>query len=59
MPETGIHDAQLIVLLLLLFVAVFAALARRLKTPYPIVLVIAGLLLSLCRGYPESLWSPT
>ena len=43
MPATGIHAAQLILLLLLLFVAAFAALARKLETPYPIVLVVAGL----------------
>ena len=42
MPETGIHAAQLILLLLLLFVAAFAALARRIYVPYPIVLVAAG-----------------
>jgi CPA1 family monovalent cation:H+ antiporter len=53
MPETGIHDAQLIVLLLLLFVAAFAALARKLKTPYPIILVIAGLLLGFVPGIPR------
>ena len=58
MPETGIHDAQLIVLLLLLFVAVFAALARRLRTPYPIVLVIAGLLLGFVPGIPRITLEP-
>src|SRR5271155_2058000 len=52
MWETGIHGAQLILLLLLLFVAAFAALARKLRTPYPIVLVIAGLLLGFVPGIP-------
>ena len=52
MEGTGIHEAQLILLLLLLFVAAFAALARRLQTPYPIVLVIAGLLLGFVPGIP-------
>ena len=47
---TGVHGAQLILLLLLLFVAGFAALARKLQTPYPIVLVVAGLLLGLVPG---------
>jgi hypothetical protein len=37
-------------LLLLVFVVSFAALARRLKIPYPIVLVIAGLLLEFLPG---------
>jgi len=58
MPETGIHAAQLILLLLLLFVAAFAALARKLQTPYPIVLVIAGLLLSLVPGIPTITLDP-
>jgi Na+/H+ antiporter len=35
------------------FVAVFAGLARRLKVPYPILLVIAGLLLSFLPGMPR------
>ena len=39
--------------LLLVFVAVFAGLARRLKVPYPILLVIAGLLLSFLPGMPR------
>ncbi len=50
---TGVHGTQLVLLLLLLFVAVFAALARRLQTPYPIVLVIAGLLLGFVPGIPK------
>ncbi|MGD1092512.1 MAG: cation:proton antiporter [Bryobacteraceae bacterium] len=43
---------------LLLFVAAFAALARRLQTPYPIVLVIAGLLLSFVPGIPKIALDP-
>ena len=40
--------------LLLLFIAiVFGALAKRLKTPYPILLVIAGLALSFAPGIPH------
>jgi CPA1 family monovalent cation:H+ antiporter len=58
MPETGIHAAQLILLLLLMFVAVFAALARRLQTPYPIVLVVAGLLLGFIPGIPSITLDP-
>lgn len=53
MPETGVHAAQLILLLLLLFVAAFAALARKLQTPYPIILVIAGLMLGFVPGIPK------
>lgn len=58
MPATGIHAAQLILLLLLMFVAAFAALARRLETPYPIVLVIAGLLLGFVPGIPKITLDP-
>src|ERR1700733_890948 len=53
MEGTGIHGAQLILLLLRLLVAGFAALARKLHTPYPIVLVVAGLLLSFVPGIPR------
>jgi Na+/H+ antiporter len=41
-----------------LFVAAFAALARRLQTPYPIVLVIAGLLLGFVPGIPRIVLDP-
>ncbi len=47
MQETGIHGVELIVLVLLILVVAFAALAKRLQTPYPIILVIGGLVLSL------------
>jgi monovalent cation/hydrogen antiporter len=53
MPGAGLHGAELILLLLLLFVVAFAALAQRLATPYPIVLVIAGLLLGFGPGMPK------
>jgi Na+/H+ antiporter len=53
MLGTGLHSAQLILLLLLLFVTAFAALARKLQTPYPIVLVVAGLLLGFVPGIPR------
>jgi CPA1 family monovalent cation:H+ antiporter len=49
----GIQSLEIVFLLLLLFVAGFTALARKLQTPYPIVLVIAGLLLSLIPGIPR------
>jgi len=39
----GIQTVEIVFLLLLVFVAMFAGLARRLKVPYPILLVIAGL----------------
>ena len=45
-------------LILLLFVIVFALLARKLRTPYPIVLVIAGLVLSLIPETPHIQLNP-
>jgi monovalent cation/hydrogen antiporter len=58
MQSGGIHAVELVFLLLLLFVVVFAALARKLETPYPIVLVIAGLLLSFVPGIPKISLNP-
>jgi len=58
MEGTGIHGAQLVLLLLLLLVAAFAVLARKLQTPYPIVLVIAGLLLGFVPGIPKITLEP-
>jgi len=53
MQSGGIHAIQIVFLILLLFVVIFAALARKLQTPYPIVLVVAGLLLSFIPGIPK------
>lgn len=58
MESAGIHGAELILLLLLLFIAAFAALARRLQTPYPIVLVLGGLLLGFVPGIPKITLEP-
>src|ERR1700736_4455760 len=58
MQSGGIHAIQIVFLLLLLFVVIFAALARKLQTPYPIVLVIAGLLLSFIPGIPKISLNP-
>ena len=58
MQSGGIHAVELVLLLLLLFVVLFAALARKLQTPYPIVLVIAGLLLSFVPGIPKVSLNP-
>ncbi len=51
--HSGIHATEMVMFLLLLFVAVFATLARKLRTPYPIILVIAGLALSFIPGIPR------
>src|SRR5271155_2656651 len=56
--SNGINGLELVFLLLLLFVVVFAVLARKLQTPYPIVLVIGGLLLGLVPGIPKVALNP-
>src|SRR5438874_9898332 len=58
MSGGGIHVVEIVFLLLLLFVVAFGVLARRLKTPYPIVLVIGGLLLSFIPGIPKVTLNP-
>jgi Na+/H+ antiporter len=52
-PGSGVQSLEAVFLLLLVFVAVFAGLARQLKIAYPILLVIAGLALSLLPGMPR------
>src|SRR5437879_7002454 len=58
MQASNIHAVQFVFLLLLFFVAAFAVLAQKLKTPFPIVLVIAGLLLSFVPGVPAIRLNP-
>jgi Na+/H+ antiporter len=58
MQSGGIHAVEIVFLILLLFVVIFAALARKLQTPYPIVLVVAGLLLSFIPGIPRISLNP-
>ncbi len=53
-----IHQYQLAFVLLLIFVIGFGMLARKLATPYPIVLVLGGLLLSFIPGLPRFTLSP-
>jgi Na+/H+ antiporter len=49
----SLHAVETVILLLLVLVAGFAVLARRLKVPYPIVLVLAGLLISFVPRIPR------
>jgi monovalent cation/hydrogen antiporter len=58
MQGGGIHALEIVFLLLLLFVVAFGVLARKSKTPYPIVLVIGGLLLSFIPGIPKIALNP-
>ena len=53
MGAGGIHGVELIVLVLLILVVAFAALAKRLEIPYPIILVIGGLILSVFPHTPH------
>ena len=55
---TEIHAIEFVFLLLLLFVVLFGALAEKLKTPYPIVLILAGLLLSFIPAIPRITLNP-
>src|SRR5215813_9959760 len=58
MHPSGIQGIEIVFLLLLLFVVAFGALARRLAIPYPIILVIGGLLLSFVPGIPSFTLNP-
>jgi Na+/H+ antiporter len=58
MENGNVQGVQFVFLLLLLFVVAFGALARRLKVPYPIVLVIGGGLLALIPAIPRIALNP-
>src|SRR4051812_25697231 len=58
MHSGGLQALEIVILLLLLFVAGLTALARKLQTPYPIILVIGGLLLSFIPGIPRITLNP-
>jgi len=49
----SLHAVETVILLLLVLVAGFAVVARRLKVPYPIVLVLAGLAISFVPRIPR------
>ena len=49
----SLHAVEMVFLLLLVFVAVFAVVARWLKVAYPIVLLVAGLLVSFLPHVPK------
>ena len=54
----GVHAVELVFLSLLAFVVLFAAVARKLNLPYPIVLLLAGLLLSFLPRVPKVTLNP-
>ena len=47
------HDVEIIVTGLFVAVAALAAVARALKIPYPIALVVGGLAIGLLPGLPK------
>src|SRR6478735_8992044 len=51
--HSNVHAVEFVFLLLLLFIVVFGMVSKKLKTPYPIVLVVGGLLLSFVPGIPR------
>ena len=53
MESAGIHSIELVIMLLLILVVALAALAKRLAVPYPIVLVIGGLIISFIPSVPK------
>jgi len=55
---SGIHGAEVTLLALVTLVALLAAFAQRLKTPYPIVLVLGGLVLSFFPRVPHVSLNP-
>ena len=58
MQGGGAHGAQLVFAMLLLAVIAFAVLARKLRLPYPIVLVLAGLVVSFAPALPRVALEP-
>jgi Na+/H+ antiporter len=50
---THLHTVQVIVLFLLFLVAVFAAIAQRIKIPYPILLTLAGVAIAFVPHVPR------
>jgi Na+/H+ antiporter len=55
---SGIATVELVFLLLLFFIVVFGILARKLSTPYPIIMVVGGLLLSFVPAVPDITLQP-
>lgn len=53
-----IHAIEMVFLLLLGFVVLFGIFARKLSTPYPIVMVLGGLALSFVPGIPHITLNP-
>jgi monovalent cation/hydrogen antiporter len=55
----SVHNIEITLLVLVVLVALLAVFARRLKVPYPIILVLGGLALSFIPFVPDVRLSPT
>src|SRR5271168_3154812 len=55
---SGIGTVEFVFLLLLFFIVVFGIIARKLSTPYPIIMVVGGLLLSFVPAVPDITLAP-
>src|SRR5258705_9012405 len=53
-----LHDDVLLVISLLLVIVILTMISNRLKIPYPILLVISGLLISMVPGIPSVVLDP-
>jgi monovalent cation/hydrogen antiporter len=58
MQSAAIHHLELIVLFMMALVVALAAMAQRFRTPYPIVLVVGGLAVSLFPNVPHVALNP-
>ncbi len=56
--QSSLQNPEFLIILLLVAVVAFGWLANRIRTPYPIVLVIGGLALSLIPGLPRFQMEP-
>ena len=56
---SAIGTVEFVFLLLLFFIVVFGILARKVGTPYPIIMVLGGLLLSFVPAIPDFTLNPT
>ncbi|HTJ31342.1 MAG TPA: cation:proton antiporter, partial [Acidobacteriaceae bacterium] len=55
---SGIRTIELLFLLLLVFIIVFGQLARKIRMPYPIVMVVGGLAFGLIPSIPRITLEP-
>lgn len=58
MQTPDLHHFELVVLFLMALVIILAVLARRFRTPYPIILVMGGLAISLLPNLPRISLNP-